>query len=333
MIRTGVLLDRGSLGADDIDLASLEATLPTWRCFDATSNHEVAGRIRDAGVIISNKVTLDADCLAAAKAVRLVCISATGVDHVDVAAAANLGITVCNVPAYATPSVTQHVFALLFSLATRLHDYRQAVRAGRWQQSTQFCLLDYPVTELAGRRLGIVGHGELGRAVAKAARCFGMEVVIAARPGTPPGTGRFSLDEVLASVDVLSLHCPLTPTTRGLIGARELALMKPHALLINTARGGIVDEAALADALRRGVIAGAGIDVLECEPPRDDSPLLVTDIPNLIVTPHVAWASRESRQRLVDSVRDNILAFLDGRPRNVVTPVTDDRSATPASDS
>ncbi len=314
----GVFVDSGSLGAD-IDLDGIAATLPRWSFHEATAPEAVAERIRDAGIVITNKVVLDAAALTAARRLRLVCVAATGVNNVDLEAAASHGITVCNVTAYATPSVVQHVFALMLALATRLPDYHEAVRAGDWQRSRHFALLDYPVAELAGRTLGIVGYGELGRAVAAAAECFGLQVLIAARPGTAPGPGRLALDELLGRVDVLSLHCPLTSHTRGLIGARELGLMKRNALLINTARGGIVDEAALAAALRNGDIAGAGIDVLDSEPPRAGSPLLAADCPNLIVTPHIAWASRESRQRLVAGLRENIEAFIAGRPRNVVS--------------
>ncbi len=318
----GVFLDSGSLGPD-IDLDGIAATLPQWSFHEETAPAETGERIRDVDVVITNKVVLDAGALAAARRLRLVCVAATGVNNVDLDAAARQGITVCNVTAYATPSVVQHVFALMLALATRLADYREAVRAGDWQRSRHFALLDYPVTELAGRTLGIVGHGELGRAVATAAGAFGMRVLIAARRGSAPGEGRVAFDELLGRVDVLSLHCPLTEATRGLVGAREFGMMKRDALLINTARGGIVDEAALATALRAGVIAGAGIDVLASEPPRAGSPLLAADIPNLIVTPHIAWASRESRRRLVASLQENIEAFGAGRPHNVVSgPVT-----------
>lgn len=315
----GVFLDSESLAGPEIDLAALRATLPDWRFYPATGAGDLAARLRDAEVVVTNKVLLDGARLASATRLRLLCVSATGVNNVDLAAAARQGITVCNVPAYATPSVVQHVFALLFALVTRLPDYQRAVRAGDWQRSTQFCLLDYPIREIAGKRMGIVGYGELGRAVAAAARCFGMDVLVAARPGAVAAADRVPFDEVLATVDVLSLHCPLTTETRQLIGAREFERMRSEALLINTARGGIVDEAALADALRRGVIAGAGIDVLSEEPPVSGNPLLAADIPNLILTPHIAWGSRESRQRLVDAVAGNIRAFLAGAPRNVVS--------------
>ena len=255
---------------------------------------------------------------------RLICIAATGTNHVDLDAARRRGIAVCNVPGYATASVVQHVFALILALSTRLPDYQQALRAGRWQQSSQFCLLDYPIREIGGKTLGIIGYGELGQAVARVAEAFGMKVKVAQyREGqsrTPFITGqiRLPLQELLPQVDILSLHCPLTPQTRGLIGPAELALMRPDALLINTARGGIVDEAALAAALCEGKLGGAGVDVLTQEPPAQGNPLLAANIPRLILTPHIAWASRESRQRLVDEVAANIRAFLQGEMRHRV---------------
>jgi glycerate dehydrogenase len=236
---------------------------------------------------------------------------------VDLAAARECGITVSNVRGYCTQSVVQHVFALIFALTTRLCEYRDEVRAGRWQRSRQFCLMDHPIRELAGRTLGIVGFGELGHAVACAAECFGMCVLVAERRGVAAREGRQSFETVLAQSDVLSLHCPLNEHTRGLLGASELALMKPDALLINTARGGIVDEQALADALRAGRLGGAGMDVLGTEPPVSGNPLIALDIPNLIVTPHTAWASREARQRVLDEIAANIHAFRAGTPRNV----------------
>lgn len=317
----GVFLDRESLDRGDLRLDTLQATLPAWRMFDATDAHQTAQRIADAEVVISNKVVLDEAALAAAPKLRLIAVAATGTNNVDLHAAARLGISVCNVRRYATPSVVQHVFALLLNLSRHLDDYQQAVQQGHWQQSRQFCLLDYPIHELNGRKLGIVGYGELGEAVARAAgQAFAMEVLLAQRPGASAQPGRIPLPELLPQVDVLSLHCPLTEATRGLIGEAELALMKPGAILINTARGGIVDERALANALRTGRLGGAGVDVLESEPPGSDSPLLAGDIPNLIVTPHIAWASRESRQRLTDQLAENIRAFLAGRPQNLVTP-------------
>lgn len=313
-----VLLDRGSMDRGDLDFSALESVSPAWRSHEATEEAEVADRIADTTVAISNKVRLDDAALQGASRLRLICISATGTNHVDLDAAKRRGIAVCNVRGYATPSVVQHVFTLMLALSTRLPEYSRAVGEGRWQRDPQFCLLDYPIHEIAGKTLGIVGYGELGQAVAHVAEAFGMRIIVAQRPGVPAVPGRVSLRELLPQVDVLSIHCPLTPETRGLIGVKELALMRPNALLLNTARGGIVDEAALAEALRAGRLGGAGVDVLSEEPPVHGNPLLARDVPNLIVTPHIAWASTEARQRLVDEVAENIRAFLSGVERNRV---------------
>ncbi len=314
----GVFLDEASLGRGDLDYGPLEAVVAQWRFHDATDPSEVAGRIADAEVVITNKVALDASNLAGAGRLRLICIAATGTDHVDLAAATRRGIAVCNVPGYATPSVVEHVFLLILALMRNLPAYQRTVAAGRWQASRQFCLLDHPIAELSGEVLGIVGYGTLGRAVARVGEAFGMQVLVAARPGAAVPPGRLSLEELLPRVDVLSLHCPLADNTRGLIGARELARMKPGAVLVNTARGGVVDEQALAAALRSGHLGGAGVDTLSREPPPPDHPLLAGDVPRLIVTPHIAWASREARQRLVVEMAENIRAFRAGRSRNRV---------------
>jgi glycerate dehydrogenase len=318
-LQLGVLLDRDTIDAGgDIDFAVLESIFSQWRAHDYTLSDDVVERIDGASVIISNKVMLDENALRSVPGLKLVCIAATGTNNVDLEAAKALGIPVCNVRGYATPTVSQHALALILALSTRLIDYHQAVRSGRWQQARQFCLLDYPIRELAGKTLGIVGYGELGQAVARLGEALGMKLLIAQRPGGSAQPGRTPLDELLPQVDVLSLHCPLTPETQNLIGAPEFALMKRDAILINTARGGIVDEQALADALRQGRIGGAGIDVLTVEPPVNGNVLLDPDIPNLIVTPHSAWASRETRQRLVDELVTNIYAFLQGSVRSPV---------------
>lgn len=315
----GVFLDRDSLDRGDLDFASLDRILPDLRYYPATAPEQVAARIAQAEVVISNKVMLDAAALRQAGRLRLICVAATGVNNVDLAAAAARGITVCNCRGYGTPAVVQHVFALLLALCTRWPEYRQAVRDGRWQRASQFCLLDFPIRELAGKTLGIVGYGELGRGVVRVAEAFGMRVLLAQRPGTvEPEEGRLPLPILLPQIDVLSLHCPLTPDTRGLIGPWELALMRRDAILINTARGGLVDEAVLADALRQGALGGAGVDVLSLEPPVTGNPLLAPDIPNLIVTPHCAWGSRESRQRLVEQLAENIQGWRDGAPPRLV---------------
>lgn len=315
----GVFLDRDSLDCGDLDFSDLDRILPHLDYYAATPPEQVAARIAEAEVVISNKVVLDAVTLKQAHRLRLLCIAATGVNNVDLEAAAQAGVTVCNCRGYATPSVVQHVFALLLALCVRLPEYRQAVHDGRWQQASQFCLLDYPIRELADKTLGIVGYGELGRSVARVAEAFGMRVLLAQRPGAAePEEGRVPLPILLPRVDVLSLHCPLIPETRGLIGPWELALMRRDAILINTARGGLVDEALLADALRKGALGGAGVDVLSLEPPTAGNPLLAPDIPNLIVTPHSAWGSRESRQRLIGQLAENIQGYLDGEPVRTV---------------
>ena len=315
----GVFLDRESLDRGDLDFSDLNRVLPDLRCYPATAPAELAARLAEAEVVISNKVVLDAAALERAPHLKLICIAATGVNNVDVPTATAQGITVCNCRGYATPAVVQHVFALLLAFCTRWPEYQQAVRAGRWQRASQFCLLDFPIRELAGKTLGIVGYGELGRGVARVAEAFGMRVLIAQRPGTVETLeDRTPLPVLLPQVDVLSLHCPLTPATRGLIGAWELALMRRDAFLINTARGGLVDEALLADALRQGALGGAGVDVLSLEPPAHGNPLLAPDIPNLIVTPHSAWGSRESRQRLVGQLVENIQSYRAGAPVRTV---------------
>ena len=313
-----VFLDIDTLDCGDLSLDGLKGAVSSWHSYGSTSPSQVVERLRDAEVAISNKVVLDAKVLAELPDLKLICVAATGYNNVDLQAARERGVTVCNVRGYSTPSVVQQMFAMLLGLCRKLPQYQRAVAQGEWQRSEQFCLLDYQMTELNGKTLGIVGYGALGQAVAMVAECFGMRVLLAQRAGGEPQPGRLPLHELLPQLDVLSLHCPLTSETTNLIGPEQLALMKPGAMLINTARGGIVDEAALADALRSGHLAGAGVDVLAQEPPRADNPLLMADVPNLILTPHVAWASVEARQRLSDELQANIVAFCSGEPRNVV---------------
>ncbi|MCP5024554.1 MAG: D-2-hydroxyacid dehydrogenase, partial [bacterium] len=279
---------------------------------------ETAQRIERAELVVSNKVVLDREILQRSSRLKLICIAATGTNNVDLNAAREQGIRVSNVAGYSTSSVVQQVFAMILGLTTRQAEYTQATQQGRWQQSGQFCLLDFPFHELDGKRMGIIGYGGLGRAVARVAEAFGMEVMLCQRPGGPAQSGRVPLDQLLPQVDILSLHCPLTPETQGLIAGQELAAMKSDALLINCARGGVVDEVALANALRTGQLGGAGVDVLTTEPPTAGNPLLEPGIPNLILTPHIAWASIESRQRLVDEIARNIQAFHAGGERNIV---------------
>jgi len=314
----GVLLDKLSLDNSDIDFSLLKSTVTELKIYDTTGNTEVMERIRDADIIISNKVRIERPHIAALNRARLICIAATGVNNVDIDAASERGISVSNVTGYATPSVVQHVFCLMLTLMTRLNEYQHLVRSGQWQRSQTFCLLDYTVYELSGKTLGIIGYGELGKAVAQVAKSFGMQILIAAHKDATPGAGRVSLQQTLSESDVLTLHCPLTPETSNLISETELRLMKPTALLINTARGGIVNEQALLNAIQNGVIAGAGIDVLSEEPPVHGNPLLSVNLPNLIITPHIAWASREARQRVINEVASNIAAFARGEKRNRV---------------
>ncbi|RMH12482.1 MAG: D-2-hydroxyacid dehydrogenase [Gammaproteobacteria bacterium] len=303
-----VFLDTGTLG-EDISLAALEDLPLQWEWFEATAPHEVLTRIAGASVVATNKVVLDAGHLDQAKALRLIAVAATGTNNIDLEAARLRNIRVRNVTDYATPSVVQHVFMLILALQGRLNEVHSAIQAGAWQQARFFSLLDFPFAELSGRTLGILGYGVLGQAVAQIARSFGMHVRLARLPGRPDSSNREPLETILADADVITLHCPLTSQTRGMIGEEALKRMKPTALLINTARGGIVDELALAKALQQGWIAGAGLDVLTTEPPLDN-PLLELQHPRLIVTPHVAWASRESRQRLVDKLAQQILEAL-----------------------
>lgn len=315
----GVMLDAKSIDNGDIDFSGLETVIPNWRYYDNSLDSEVVTRIKDADIVIANKVRIQQHHITQAKQLKLICIAATGANNVDLAAAANAGIAVTNVTNYATPSVVQHVFCLMLALTRKLIQYQAAVRGGRWQRSQFFCLLDYPITELSGKTLGIIGYGVLGKGVAAVGEAFGMHVLVAARKGATVGEGRVSMEQLLSQSDVISLHCPLTPETSNLIGAREFGLMKQGALLINTARGGIVNEMALLNALQSGKLGGAGIDVLVEEPPARGNPLLDTQLPNLIVTPHIAWASAEARQRVVIEVVKNIQAFLNGTPRNKVS--------------
>ena len=313
----GIFLDIDTIDRGDLDLGSLQATLPEW-AFQTTGTGDAKELPMQADVLVSNKVILDADTIRSTENLKLICVAATGTNNIDLAAAAEKGITVCNVRSYATASVVEHVFSLILCLARSLPQYMQAVEHGRWQQSDTFCMLDYPVMELAGQTLGIIGYGELGRAVAAMGHAFGMTVLVAERRGATLRHGRTPFDEVLSRADIVSLHCPLTGDTHNLIGSVELQRMKKNAILINAARGGIVNERNLCDALLSGEIGGAALDVLTEEPPRSGNPLLSLTHPKLIVTPHVAWASRNSRQRLVIEIAANIRAFLSGNPRNVV---------------
>jgi len=304
-----VFLDSTTLGSD-VDLAPIEQVTGGLTCFERTSPEQVLERIRGFDTVLVNKVVLGREHFEACPELKTIAVVATGLNNIDLPAAREHGIQVMNVTNYGRSTVAQHTMALILALATRLLDYNRDARNGTWGKSDMFCLMDHPIMELEGKTLGIVGYGDLGQGVAERAKAFGMNVVLGCRPGQAPGEvdgyPRIALDELLAQADVLSLHCLLTDETRNMIGERELRLMKPTALLVNTSRGGLVNEEALADALRSGEIAGAGFDVLTEEPPRNGNPLLADDIPNLIVTPHSAWASREARQRIVGITARNL---------------------------
>lgn len=292
-----------------------------WVEYEATRQDDVAARLADATIAIVNKRLLTADILAGLPQLQMVAIAATGYNNIDLDACRARGIVVSNVRGYARETVPEHVFALLLALSRQIGPFHRSVAAGRWQLSEQFCYFDYPIRDLHGRSLGLLGSGSLGEGVARLAQAFGMRVIRGERKGADSlREGYVAFDTLIREADVISLHCPLNAATRHLIGAAELAAMKPGTLLINTARGGLVDEAALADALRGGHIGGAAFDVLTEEPPRDN-PLLAPDLlaaGNFILTPHVAWSSRDAMQTLADQLIGNIEAFVAGEARNRV---------------
>jgi glycerate dehydrogenase len=305
---------------------SLRSFTERWRCtvHQVTCPDETIERLAGHCVAVTNKVVIDRAVLESREArdLKFIAVAATGTDIIDKEAAAKHGVKVCNVPGYATQSVAQFTMALILELATRAGGYSEAVKAGEWQKSPVFTLLAYPTVELSGKKLGIVGYGNIGRAVAQMARGFGMAILVAARPGAggPNAADRVPLDRLLREADVLSLHCPLTPETKHLINEQSLSLMKPTAVVINTARGGLIDEAALIRALRVKRIAAAALDVITKEPPPAEHPIIhaTQELANLIVTPHTAWSTREARERLLQEVAANIVAFLAGEPRNLV---------------
>ena len=283
-----------------------------WTEFGETPPGEVVERLAPATIAICNKLPLRAETLSQLPKLKLIAVAATGVDNVDLAYCRSHDIAVCNTRGYAVNSLPEHALMLMLALRRNLIAYRNDVKAGRWHEAKQFCLLDHPIGDLRGAILGIVGFGTLGKSMAQLGRAIGMEVIVAVRDD------RAGFEEVLRRSDVVSLHCPLTEETKNLIGSEELAQMKPDAILINTARGGLIDDHALIEALKSGRLAGAGIDVLRNEPPREGNPLLEVDLPNLIVTPHNAWASRQAMQTLADQLVDNLEAFVRGSPQNLV---------------
>lgn len=317
-LKQAIVLDLKATDRNDLNLDCLQQPELDWHLVDNADEMQLAELIKDKEIVVSNKVVLNRALLEKTDKLKLICISATGTNNVDLVAAREQGIDVCNVTSYATASVVQYVFAVLLSLMSRLNEYQQAVKAGDWSRSEQFCLLDYPFRELEGKVLGIVGYGELGQAVASVAKAFGMTVLIAARNSDDKRQGRWPLATLLPQLDVLSLHCPLTKETQHLISENELRALPEGAILINSARGGIVDEQALLQAIEDGHLGGAATDVLTTEPPVKNHSLLQKNFANLIITPHIAWASIESRQRLIDQVSLNISEYLAGRPRNIV---------------
>jgi glycerate dehydrogenase len=312
-----VFLDYDTVSNGDLDLGALREASGNLVLYDS-GEAQSAARIRDADIVLLNKLELTRALLSGAPRLKLVALAATGTNNVDLIAARELGIAVCNVRAYCTASVVQHVWGLILSLTQHVDQFSRLSRDGSWARDEAKAVLSHTIRELHGRIFGVIGWGELGSGAARIAEAFGMRIVIANRPEAPPAAGRVPLDELLTTADIVSLHCPLTAATRGLIGARELELMKPDALLINTARGALIDGTALAAALKAGRLGGAGIDVLPEEPPQRGEPLLDNQIPNLLLTPHVAWAAREARQRCIDEMAANIRDFRSGGRRGRV---------------
>lgn len=310
-----VVLDRDTLVNRPFDF-DFPHTLSSY---GTTEAHETLERIRGADIVITNKVVISAQAFAENPQLKLVAVTATGVNNVDVEAAKQNGTAVCNIRAYGNESVAEHAFMMMITLMRNLPAYQRDVAAGLWENSPFFCHLGAPMRDLNGKTLSIFGRGNIGKTLATYAQAFKMNVVFAEHKNAQSvRDGYVSFDEAIRSADVVSLNCPLTPQTANMIGEAELQQMKPGAILINCGRGGLVDEAALAAALKYGQIGGAGFDVLTQEPPRDGNPLLKARLPNLIVTPHIAWASQEASNRLFDILLDNINRFVAGNPQNLV---------------
>jgi len=313
-----VFLDFDTMGAG-LDLEPLKSVTPDLEVYDFTGNEQIEARIRNADIVFTNKIRLSEALLATAKKLKYIGLTATGTDNIDIETARKNGIAVANIRGYCTESVVEHVFGVLLMLTHSLAGFRASVRAGDWQASGDPFLLTHPVRELSAMTMGIVGFGALGQGVARIGKAFGMNIIISARPdGSNVGDDRVAFEDMLKQADVISLHCPLNDETRNLFAAGQFKLMKKSAFLINTARGGLVDSAALADALRNGDIAAAAVDVLPKEPPTDGDPLLDYEGDNLIVTPHIAWATNEARQNAIDELAANVQAFLAGKKRNRV---------------
>lgn len=317
-----VVLDGYTLNPGDLSWDPLRA-LGECAIHERTAAPELVSRAQDAELVITNKVPLGREDLLRLERLRYIGVTATGYNIVDVATAKERGICVTNVPAYGTRSVAQHTFAMLLELAQQVGRHSESVRRGGWVKAKDWCYWETPLLELDGLTCGIVGYGRIGQAVARLAEGFGMRVLVAVSARAketkqlPPNVAVAELDHLFAASDVVTLHCPLTPETREMVNAARLASMKPSALLLNTSRGPLIDESALAEALNRGQIAGAAVDVLSSEPPRADNPLLTAK--NCVLTPHLAWATRAARERLMGVAVENVRVFLDGKPQNVVS--------------
>ena len=313
-----VFLDFATMGPG-LNVDSLRAALPDVEFFDVTSDEQIAERIQDVEFILGNKARITREHLESNPSVRYIGLTATGTDNIDMIAAGEHDVAVCNIRAYCAESIAEHVFGCLLNLTRSLEQYNSTVRNGAWQKSEDFCLLSFPIRELSGMTLGIVGYGNLGKGVARLGKAFGMEVLISARPGAAEvENGRVAFDELLRRSDVISLHCPLNEATAGLFGAAEFKSMKSDAILVNTARGGLLDSAALVAALEAGQLAGAAVDVLPNEPPVDGNPLLDYAGTNLMITPHVAWGSDKARQAALDQLAECVVAFINGEAKNRV---------------
>ncbi|MDO6746225.1 D-2-hydroxyacid dehydrogenase [Gilvimarinus sp. 1_MG-2023] len=308
-----VFLDAQTVRPNELDISCLKHCAEPLTFYAHTQPHELLARTEGATCIITNKVEVSADFFAARPEVRLVCVIATGTNNVDLEAAQAHGVCVVNCRGYCTQSVAQHAIMLILMLLRSAPSYQKQVQQGDWSQSSLFCLLNDSIVETCGLTLGIVGYGDIGRAVRTLAEAFGLRVLISERVGQTPRAGRVAFDQVIEQADVLTLHCPLTDDTRGMINAERLSAMKDSAVLINTARGALIDEHALAAALRAHTIAGAALDVLTHEPPEANHPLLTGIVPNLILTPHNAWASRQARQVAIDQTAENIATWREGR--------------------
>ena len=314
----GVILDSKTIGKG-VNLETITDLLDSWDVFELTSRSETNQRISDADVVLTNKVRIDKSNLRSAKKLKFISVLATGTDHIDLKEAGQSDVKVSNVRGWCTPSVTQHTVALLLSLTNKVSQYSADVCTGKWQSSDTFALLNYHTEEISGKTIGIFGFGELGQSFSNVMQSFGAKVLLGERKNLPPRAGRKSFEETLERSDFISLHCPLTPENFHMIDKMALKRMKSSAFLINTARGGLINSDHLLEALSSGEIAGAALDVLETEPPRDNEPLSAVKMPNLIISPHVAWSAIESRKRLVEQTQENIKSFLGGQPIRLVS--------------